>query len=399
METNFRLFLRAFGVFTLAGLAALAGLNVLIDPLGAYPALSLKPLAKYRGHLTSRTAKAEMIARGDCEVLLLGSSRVLVGLPVNHPAYGTDRVFNLGLNETTLTETAAVLDFALQRNRIKRVLLGADFLLFSDVRGNSPGFENSRFNPDLNFLEYHFKNLLGSQITESSWSLLRQWLRGKPPAPGEHGFLPKSVPRGQSQRDLFAARIRGFLTDPETYGGFHYSQQRLDVFRRMVRRCREEKIELAVFIPPVHALQMETVRAAGLWPTFERWKGDLSRILAEEGAAGSVPLWDFTGFTGDVAEPVPPAVDTVTRMKWYLESSHFTPALGERVVARVLQDGDSVNDLAFGVRLAADNMEEHLTRLRADRAAYAASHPDEIRWLEQLAASVNDTVAAKVSEF
>jgi hypothetical protein len=399
MTANFRLFLRVFGLCTAIGVAVLAGLNLLIDPLGSYLPLSLNFLEKYRGHLTSRAAKAEMIAHGDCDVLLIGSSRVLVGIPVNHPAYGTKRVYNLGLNETTLTETSAVLDFALQRNRLKRVLLGADFLLFSDVRGNSPGFDNSRFNPDLDLLEYHFKNVLGSQVLADSGSLLRQWLRGKPPPTGERGFLSKTVPPGQSQREIFAARIRGFLTDPQTYAGFRYSQQRLEVFRRMVRRCREARVELIVFIPPVHALQLETMRAAGLWPTFERWKADLARILAEEGVERSVPLWDFTGFAGCVAEPVPLAGDTKTRMKWYLESSHFTPALGELVLARVLKPGGNSTSVEFGTRLTVENVPEHLARLQAARQAYAAANPEEIRWVEQIAASVKGKVAARIRDF
>jgi hypothetical protein len=399
MDTNFHRFLRVFGLCTGTGVVLLAILNAAVDPLGAYAPLSLKFLEKYRGHLTSRAAKAEMIAHGACDVLVLGSSRVLVGIPVNHPAYGTNRVYNLGLNETTLTETTAVLDFALQHNRLKRVLLGADFLLFSDVRGNSAGFDNSRFNPKLDLIEYHFKNLLGAQVLEDSCSLLRQWSRGKVPSAGERGFLVKSVPPGQSQREVFAARIRGFLTDPQTYAGFHYSQRRLDVFRRMVRHCQEAKIELIVLIPPVHALQLETIRAAGLWSTFERWKSDLARIVAEEGCEQSVPLWDFTGFIGSVAESVPPAGDTHTRMKWFIESSHFTPALGELVLARVLEPGGNNSSIDFGTRLTTENVAKHLARLRADRDAYATANPDEIRWVEQIATAAKGKMAAKVREF
>src|SRR5262245_42541243 len=137
MTPNFRPFLRVFGTCTVAGVLLLDALNALVDPLGAYSPLSLDFLAKCRGHVTTRPATAHMIARGDAEMVVLGTARVLVGIPVSHRAYGTSRVYNLGLNETTLTETSAVLDFALRHNRLKQVLLGADFLLFSDVRGNS----------------------------------------------------------------------------------------------------------------------------------------------------------------------------------------------------------------------------------------------------------------------
>ena len=320
MRPSFRLYFHVFGACALAGVILLAGLNLLIDPLSAYPRFSLRALEPYRGHLAARTAKAEMTARGDCQVLLLGSSRVLVGMPVTHAGYGTDRVYNLGLNATALTETAGVLDFALRHNRLKRVVLGIDFFLFSEARRNSPVFENSRFNPALNLFDYHCRNALGSEVIDDSWALLRQTWRGMPMA-GERGFVPKIIPHGAAQREIFAARIRGFLVNPETYGGFRYSTQRLALFREMVSRCRRENVGLIVFIPPVHALQLETIRAAGLWSTFEQWKGDLVRILAEEEVGESVPFWDFTGFTGPLTEAVPPIGDTTTRMKWYLDSS------------------------------------------------------------------------------
>jgi hypothetical protein len=378
---------------------ALVLLNLLIDPIGGYSGIALRVFQPYRGQLTSRAAKAELIARGECDILLLGSSRVVVGCPVNLPVYGSNRVCNLGLNGTTLTETSGVLDFALRHNRLKRVLLGADFLMFSDVRSASASFENSRFNPKLDLFEYHLKNLLGSQNTSQSWLLLRQALRKQAPKPGERGFVPKAIPRGQSQRDIFAARIRDLLADPETYGGFRYSQERLDVFRQMVRRCRQENVELIVFIPPVHALDLETIRAAGLWPTFERWKSDLTHILGEESAATPIPLWDFTGYDGKVAEDVPPAGNAATRMKWYLESSHFTPALGELVIERLLGNNEESAGAPFGVRVTAANLESHLSYLRTARQAYAARHPDEITWVEEIAASVKGKLAPKVSEF
>jgi hypothetical protein len=263
MHSDFRRYCLIFGVCTMCGLAGVAGLNLLIDPIGAYPTLSLRVLEPYRQQIVSRPAKGEMVARHACDVVLLGTSRVQVGIPVTNPAYGTDHVLNLGLNGTTLTETAAVLDHVLRTKRPKRVLFGADFLLFSDVRGLGPGFENSRFNPDLETVEYHFKNILGSPMLDDSWRLLRQWIRREPPPPALRGTITKSIRAGTGQREIFARNIRQFLTEPDRYAAFHYSPERLEVFRMMVRKCRAAGTELVVFIPPVHALQLETIRVAG----------------------------------------------------------------------------------------------------------------------------------------
>ena len=80
-----------------------------------------------------------------------------------------------------------------------------------------------------------------------------------------------------------------------------------------------------------------------------------------------------TGYTGYVGETVPPAGDTTTRMKWYLEASHFTPALGEEVLNRLLASGaEQYGPSDFGVRLTTNNLAAHLSRIRADRETYAA---------------------------
>ena len=389
MGPSFRLYSRVFAACTLTGLAMVAALNLLVDPLGAYPGVSLKAMEPYRRQLMSRPAKAEMLLRNRCELLLLGTSRVQAGMPVDHPAYGTTNVLNLGLAGTTLPEIAAVLEFALRHQRPKRVLLGADFFLFSDVRGAGGDFDNSRFNPNLQSLDYHFKNILGSHMVADSWMLLRQWSRGEPPPKTEKGFLSKSLRPGASQRESFVRSVRRFLTEPEVYGAYHYSPGRLDIFQQMLHRCRDEQVELIVFIPPVHALELETVRAAGLWPTFERWKADLARILAEEGVADTIPFWDFTGFAGVLGESVPAAGDTTTRMRWYFEQSHFTRALGELVLNRLLPPKSSRADLPdFGERLTTNNVAAHQDRLRRERDAYVASHSGEVEWINRLAAEL-----------
>ena len=367
-------------------LGLLAIFNLLVDPLGAYPATGLPWLQPYRGHFTSRAAKAEAVAHGRYDVILLGTSRVELGLPMTHPAYGTDRVYNLGLEGTSLPELAAALEFAIKHNNLKRVIFGVDFLLFSDMRAHRPDFDNSRFNPQLNIFEYHARNHFDWDATVRSWSLIDRLLHHRAPPAAERGFVPRTIPSRMSQRTVFANRIHDFLVNPETYGAYHYSHERVQQFREMIRLCRSHGVELTIFIPPVHALQLETARVAGLWPTFEQWKRDATNVVAEETKAGALRLWDFTGFKDRVAETVPPAGDRTTRMKWYIDSSHFTPALGELVLNRIFDSStNAAGDQGFGVPLSPGNVEDQLAHLRADREVYAAAHADEVEWIRQIA--------------
>ncbi len=380
-----RIYLRILGCCLFGCLALLAIFNLLVNPLGAYPSIGLTSLEHYRGHFATRAAKAEALAHGHYDIILLGTSRVEMGVPVTHPAFGSARVYDVGLVGTSLPELVDVLDFAIRHNHLKRVVFGVDFLLFSDRRAPRADFDTSRFNPNLNTFEYHARNLFDWDATVRSWSLIDRVLHHRPPPAGERGFIPRAIPAGMSQRAVFGNRIRGFLVDPETYGAYHYSQERLERFREIIRLCLSNDIDLTLFIPPVHALDLETVRVAGLWPIFEQWKRDATRIVAEETRDRPIPLWDFTGFKGPVAEPVPSPGDRTTRMKWYIETSHFTPALGALVLNRLFNLPGQSDDDSFGTPLTPANIEDHLTQLRDDREKYAAAYPDEIAWVEQIA--------------
>ena len=386
MTAGHRLYLFFFAGCAGIILLLIASFTALIDPLGAYDRIHLVSLEAYRGnYLSSRTAKAELATHRQCDVILLGSSRVQVGLPVTDPAYATSKVCNLGLNGTALPELNAALDFAVAHNDVKRVIFSADFEFFSDVRNSGEDFENSRFNPHVNPIDYQFRNLIGADAINQAWSLLRDARRKKQATPdAARGFIPKIIPRKRSQRSIFALRIRSFLANPETYGAFHYSEQRLQLFREMIRRCRERGIDLIVFIPPVHALQLETIRVAQLWPVFEQWKRDLAQLMSSEDAA--VPLWDFSGYSGPRAEKVPPNGDKTTRMRWFIDSSHFTPALGQVVLKQLLAPrtlAEQTSAEAIGV-LSPAKVENDLDQIRRDRETYAASHPDEVEWVAQL---------------
>ncbi len=386
-----RSYLRVCLGTTALALVLLALFNLMVDPFGAYPLAALKIFQSYRGRFTSRAGKSETVAHGRYDILLIGTSRVEFGLPVDHSAYGLDRVYNLGLEGTSLPELLAVLDFAIRQHCPKQVIFGVDFFLFSDVRASRPDFENSRFSPHLNLFEYHLRNLFDWDATARSWSLVERLKHHRPPQAAYLGFVPKKVPQGMSQRTVFERRIQDFLVNPETYGAYHYSPTRLKEFREMVHLCRGHHIDLKIFIPPVHTLQLETIRVAGLWPTFEQWKRDVVNVVAEETKDQPTPLWDFTGFKDRVSENVPVPGDNSTRMKWYIDSSHFTPALGQLVLDRIFPQGSSSSDTSdFGVPLAPGNVEEQLQHLRADREAYAATHPDEIEWVRQLALQKNE---------
>jgi hypothetical protein len=141
-------------------------------------------------------------------------------------------------------------------------------------------------------------------------------------------------------------------------------------------------VRLTLVFNPVHARQNYLFEAAGLWPAYEQWKADM---LAATGRAKGSVLWDFSAVSPCTAERLPPRGDTVTRMRWYRETSHFRPALGNKVLDRVGGLGPDTECPDFGEVLAIETLPHSLAEQRRRLADWVARHPQDVAEIDALA--------------
>ena len=363
---------------TVSALGIVALFNLFVDPLGAYAPASLRTFEPLRATLFTRIARAELARRGPWDTIVLGTSRPKAGLPAQHPVFATNRVCNLAVDAARMSEATAILDYVRVRQPLRRVILFLDFAMFRASTFYKYDFAESRFNPKLSLFEYHCKNLIGADITDRSRKFTSRLMRGDMSRAGEtNGFYIHTLRARTSQRELFERVIH---THAYGYAGLRPAQDQLEEFRRVVRVCRDNGIELTIALNPVHALDLELWRAGQNWERLEQWKRDVVSVLNKEGVAQRFPVWDFSGYFEFTTEEVPPAGDAAARMKFYFENSHYTPALGAMMLDRMF--GTATND--FGAKITAANIEEHLQRIINQRETYARTHPDEVQWVERI---------------
>lgn len=361
----------------LLGLGAVAAFNLLVDPIGAYRAFSLRRFSAFRQTLFTRTSRAELARRGPWDMIVLGTSRPKAGLPALHPAFATNRVCNLAIDGGRMSEAVAILEFARAHQPLRRVALFLDFVMFSSTNLYRHDFAQSRFNPRLARFEYHCRNLVGADMTAHSWQFLVKSLHHFQPPPGEtNGFYVHAIRARTSQRDLFE---RVLASHAAAYAAMRAAPVQMDQLRHVLRVCREANIDLVLAINPVHALDLELLRAGGNWGRFEQWKREIVALTASENPA--VPLWDFSGYDRFTTEAVPPR-GSPERMKFYFENSHYTPVLGGLMLDRIFCGAAT----EFGSILSRENIEPHLRRIRQDRERYAHSHAAEVEWVQAIAA-------------
>ncbi|HBP20780.1 MAG TPA: hypothetical protein DEA08_23695 [Planctomycetes bacterium] len=333
-----------------------------LSPLGGWPAF----LEPYREH-RSRPAKSRLLRRG-WEIVLLGSSRTESGVDPKAEVWQGKRVFNAGLAAGTLNEIVGALDHALDHAKPKTVLLELGLVT---VTGGDLEAEFPHDPPGAGLLTWAgFQESLSVVVRAATLRESRNT---------EEGFrIPKWRDPPRLRRRCRRVFQRAFGNPPR----ISYSSELLAPLEAQVRACRAAGVRVVIYLAPVHALWLESLRLQ-FGDGQERMERDLLALVqrvnaAEEGP--SVELWDFSGYTGLRAELVPPADQPDALMEHYFETSHYMPSVGERVVRQLLGGPGEL-----GVRIPdAAALAAHQAARAAERARYRSEQAEQVEWLEGL---------------
>lgn len=388
-KSPFRKYLRNFAVFLVCIALAIAGFNMLVDPLGAYRIVRIAGLNASKYKTESRIAKAEILRHGRFDAVIFGSSRAEFALDPHSGAWGGLAAANSAIRGASAIELADMVDYAVRTCRPKQLLVCVDFYMFNDRFSFADDFAMSRFNPDLSLPEYYVNNLLSLGVTTYSCKTLDRWRKGKISEYDDVGFYDRAA---SMVKGGFRAGFRRSITyfTGSMYPQYRLGSRHLDAFERILRTCRENSIRLDIVILPIHAMHLECIADNGLWQQFEQWKTELTRITDGQtklNAGWHGRLWDFTGYEGYTIEPVPPDGDKTTWMRWYWDSSHFRKELGELVLRWVLQTASQSQPAggdSFGVVLDPSNIQAHLDKIDRDRQKWEAANPADVEFVKEV---------------
>lgn len=363
--------------------------NLIIDPQAIFRLVEIekinsqKPLINQSG---LRKLKSIEIERGDYNTIILGTSRVAHGL---HPLSFqlSDKVYNAGLDGSNMYEISQVFHFSRHVQPLKSVILGLDFASFSGnnrVRGD---FELSRFAGKSKY-EIYFASLFSSQQLVNSWETLQFNRKGNElnTVYTIQGFRKrKSFPAFNKKH--FQRKLR---MNFERYQQLEYQKSKLKLFEEIVTYCLKNNIQLHLFISPIHVQNLEVMRIAGRFSTFEQWKKDLVRVVDNANNnhkyQNKVNLWDFTGYNTITTEYIP-TVSQEDSLKGYIDSDHYRPKVGNLIIELVV-NGNSRKKAKipedFGVVINKNNIEQHLQKVRFDQQLYHQDYPEVIEEIEKV---------------
>ncbi len=395
--------MKRFLALWLVGLVILVGAVAAFDvAIDAYGILGTPRIAGLNAEKTAaadrpRLTKSYLVDRVDAGTLLLGASNVDVGLDPQSAVWSAaaQPVFNLAIDGSLPGVLFRYLQHALVRSHPRLILVGlamedtmimpakrlgaADQALYSFAQRlhtqqdgtPNPGYLAARLEDTL------FATLSTQALTDSVLTLFRQ----NQPDRNQQTPLGRNTggsfvrwTRAEGSYALVMAKVRE--KSPQFLAWA--AEPRLDLapLGDIVRLAHAHGAQLAFFIQPTYVDELEVIRQAGLTTTWNAWKTEAVRIIAEAAGDKPVPIWDFSGFSPYTTEPLPTPGDTTRQLTWFWEPIHYRKELGDLMIRRMVEGGEPLD---FGVRVTPATIAAHEAEMGRQQRDWVASHPADVR--------------------
>lgn len=390
LVTPARYLMRVAAALILIAIATIATC-VLIDPYWIFGSPAQEGFNALKPHAASQAmmAKAALSGRIAPSTVLLGNSRTEAGIDPTSDAWPGDRrpVFNHGQAGRDLATAVRLLQHTSAGSVPRMIVVGLDFPNFlGPPRADGLSVEeNSRLLVDHNGAATRRRELqvwqdrltatLTLDAVFDSISTVVQQEATSGATITAHGFNPlneyNTHVRRVGHHGLFAQKVEAYARQlrgmpapnfaaPDTVNGFAS-------LKRIIALAAQGGSHLVLYIHPYHAEYLELLHAHGMWPSFEAWKRAVASVVASAAVASglSVEVIDFAGYDEVNTEPVPPAGDVQTQMRWYWELGHYKSALGDRLIRRFFEPG-----VGYGHALTPATLDAALAAARAGRERY-----------------------------
>ncbi len=383
--------------------ALIAGFNWLVNPFDIFYSAEIEGFNKYKPALGryERLSKTYQVRKLKPDYIILGSSRALA-IPADYLVPDQINGFNLALASGSTYEQMRMFQHARAVNMLKRVVIGIDERLQSDVQQDflegrlavtPDGLTGGGLSRDI--VQDIIAGLLSFDALQASLKTIKK----QPQAGIEEYLLQDKVERvfnAGGHRQMFwnmEASILNQLKETDSDSCYQQDYQDEDddtkaryYFQAMLEHAYADTIDFYVFFSPVHARIYETWCIGGMWSQIENTKRDIVTMVEETAKRFDkkpFPVWDFTGYNSVTTEPVPEKGDRNTLMRGYWEGSHYSRVTAGLVLERMFGGDAAVAD-DFGVMLTSENIDEHLRNIYQQHVSYAASNPGVIEEIRSL---------------
>ena len=364
-----------------AALLFLGSFNLVMDPFGAFHLISIYRIAQGATGLTSRNGRGEALSRPGWRSVLIGNSRVYMGLDPQNPVFARLKTYNAGLGGASFPELCRTAQMALAQPSLQRLIVAVDLYEFDERQLVMPDMEKSLINPNINRADYRLSTLFGWYATQMSWQTAQRAWNKAPQFDSPLGFFMRGQDlHGNGWRDWVMGGFYGFTIPKEarTNPRWKLSDPLFQNLTALLDEAGSRGVQVDVVQLPMHFIAIERFVADGQLPLYEHWLRSLAAAVDRHNSAHPdqiAKFWDFCQENTYTTEPCPTRQETSTNMQYFWDPFHFKPTLGNLVLQRMIGGATPPAGQGFGVVVSIDNVDAYLTEIKQEARDYAAKNP------------------------
>lgn len=337
--------------FSAGAFLLLSTINYFIDPYGIYQLEHDYFPRKVAAADKGRTVKPYQALNVKPHTVLVGNSRVEIGMPVVHAFYQNKPVYNMGLPGAGLSMQYAYARHVINNsNSVKQVVIALDFLDFTSRPDNIitstdnsnwlwrlQGFDSKHLSDKRRYVAEQISLLFSlSALTDSVKTVVAQ--NHNLNALNLHGFNDGKLYHFHVANEGFGALYQQKLQEldqrlssqPLIFSHQSYHLHELDSF---ITELKQQNIAVYLLINPYQQPYLSKLTQYQLDDHLQNWKTQLAKLAMNHGLS----LFDFAITSSLVTQIVDPASKTAADSRYFWEPAHYRPAFGELILESLLK--------------------------------------------------------------
>lgn len=323
-----------------------AGVNFIIDPFDVFHSNFLK----YPFQMNERFIKVEFLEKNHHQFnsYMFGSSRMGSTHPEVIEKYvPNSKFYNFATSSANFSDYLSHLEYFLKRGyEIKNLYLQIDIMGGMTSYGQNEGYYLLKAHPYVtgdSLPSYYLKYLMNPSLPNIEGKILANTqdqnhsLYDFQTGSSSKEYLDEVL--SSSCKEYIKNEPSFHIKPSRTITGDAISQS-IDALRKIKTYCDQNHINLIIFITPHNQHMMDLFVVDDY-------------LLFLEKIAGVVDYYDFSGYNS-----------VTTNDCNYYEFSHYTPAVGKLIAAKIFNDHDVYIPSDFGIFVTKDTVQKHLKILR-----------------------------------
>lgn len=312
-------------------IVCVASINVIINPylmfaerINMFP---IKPEAATR----VRMFKKYQAENKGYKTLIVGNSRVEMGIDPNSSLFKNSPAYNVGIPGISFQAQLAYAQNLIDSNPIENVYLAVDFIDFVSF---SEATDYSQYNLKKN----RFKDITASILSlDALTSSLRTIVNQSQYAStrDENGFNPAydyvPIIKYEGQNVLTSQKLASLIS---TFSSAFYDQKLnrsdiqspLNLLSIKLKQWRNEGINITVFINPFQVSYFDVISEKGLTEDYTQWKDDIRKTVNH-----NEYFFDFTELGINYSNKK----DKFDNYIYFWEPAHYKKLLGDEMLRRM----------------------------------------------------------------